>query len=348
MKKRILYLDELRLFAILCIILLHSLSLFRYFCFDNNTFDFTFWTIFDSLTRIGLPIFFMLTGILMFQKKDEDYLEFFKKRVLRLIIAYIIFYFIYYFYDVLINHYAFSLYEYVYSMTTGAVIYHLWFMPVIIMIYLFLPFLKKLVLSLNKKELEILIILIFLLGNCLVGLRAILELRNYDLMWSFTLPSLIIYTNYLFIGYYLYKYEIKLNYKIIIPSIISLILMTVLTLVVSRESVNDIFLNSQSPLVVLPSCLVFLLFKKNKDKTIPSWLDNFMLKHNSDIFYVYLLHALVISIIKTIFKIPSANSNLLIDILITILLFVATTIISFFIVWLWNIIKNLFKNKKHN
>ena len=71
MKKRIAYLDELRVFAILCIILLHITSLFFYNYYDVSTFKFGFYVFLNSLTRVGMPLFFMLTGILMLQKEEE-------------------------------------------------------------------------------------------------------------------------------------------------------------------------------------------------------------------------------------------------------------------------------------
>ena len=344
--KRVKYLDELRLFAILNVILLHVLSLFRYLSYDKNIVDFTIWTFFDSLTRVGLPIFFMLTGILMFQKKDEDYFEFIKKRVVRLVLAYFFFSIVYYISGMIINHDKFSLYNFVSLTTSGTIIYHLWFMPVIIIIYMFIPFLKKLVNSLTEKEIRIMIILIFLLGNCIAGFRMLFS--NYDIMYSFLLPNIIIYTNYLFIGYYLYKYEIKMDPLFIVLSILSIIGMTITTLIISKTAVEDFFLNSLSPLVVLPSCFVFLLFKKNKDKIIPEWLDNFMLKHNKDIFYVYLIHALIILIIKTIFPSILTNTNLFINVVITIVLFMVVTFISFFLIWLWDKLKELITMKKKN
>ena len=339
MRRRILYLDRLRFFAILTIILLHIIALFRWKYFNINNNYFILLTFLDSFTRVGIPIFFMLTGTLMFPKKDEKYKEFFKNRVLKLIIAYFSFCIVYYIYNVLIGKYSFSIYEFLRLSTSGSIAYHLWFMPIIILIYIFIPFIKKIVLHLKNKELLNMIIIIFILGNCLIGLEAILERYNYYLLGNFTLPNLIVYTNYLFIGYYLSINELKVNKRLIILSIISIILIPLLTVLVSTNEINDIFLNSLSPLVVFPSVLVFLLFKNNKIEVTK--LDQVIIRNINNIFYVYLVHALVINIILLLFPIINNNHNIIIDLLLIPLLFVITTFISFGILNIYNYLKKI-------
>ena len=93
MTKRIKYLDGLRFFAIFSIVLLHVNSFFRNKYIQYSSIKFLILTFFDGFTRMGVPIFFMLTGVLMFTKKEKNnnYLEFLKKRVLRLVYAYFLF-----------------------------------------------------------------------------------------------------------------------------------------------------------------------------------------------------------------------------------------------------------------
>ena len=345
MRKRILYLDRLRFFAILTIILLHIIALFRWKNFNVNQTNYFILTFLDSFTRVGIPIFFMLTGSLMFNKKDEKYKDFFTKRVLKLIIAYFSFCLVYYVYNVLTGVYSFSIYEFLRLSTSGSIAYHLWFMPIIIIIYIFIPFIKKIVLNLNNKELFNMISIIFVLGNCLIGIEAILERYNYYLLGNFTLPYLITYTNYLFIGYYLSQNELKINKKLVIASIISIILIPLLTLLVSTNTLNDVFLNSVSPLVVLPSVLVFLLFKNSKVEVTK--LDQFIIRNINNIFYVYLIHALIINIIQLLFKGINTNMNIIIDLLLIPLLFIIVTLVSFGIMNLYRyIVKVITKNYK--
>ena len=96
MNKRIKYLDELRVLSIILIIALHVIAYFCYKYYEVNTLKFSFIILLNAFTRVGVPMFFMMTGVLMLTKKDEKYLDFFKKRVMRLIIAYLFFSVIYY------------------------------------------------------------------------------------------------------------------------------------------------------------------------------------------------------------------------------------------------------------
>ena len=101
------------------------------------------------------------------------------------------------------------------KITSSQTAYHLWFLPTIILIYMFIPFLKKLVKALSKKELFTLILLIIIFGNLFKVLNELSNIFNHGVLENFTIPDLIIYTNYLFIGYYLYKYNVKINKKMI-------------------------------------------------------------------------------------------------------------------------------------
>ena len=150
MKKRIEYLDQLRFCAILSIILLHCIAIFRYQYYGNDSLSFFAMTFLDAFTRFGVPMFFMLTGALMLPKKEENYKEFFQKRIWKLIVAYVFFSGIYYLYKVGTN---INLFEFVRQVTSFKTEYHLWFMPVIIIIYTFIPFIKKMVNHLEEKEL---------------------------------------------------------------------------------------------------------------------------------------------------------------------------------------------------
>ena len=337
MKNRLLYIDRLRFFAILNIILLHIIAIFRW-KYLNNTTSYFILSLIDSFTRVGIPIFFMLTGALMFSKKDEKYKDFFKNRVMKLIIAYFFFCLIYYLY----NNSNYSIYEFLRLSTSGSIEYHLWFMPVIILIYTFIPFLKKIAISLSDKELIIMTTLIFILGNCFIGIEGILERFNYYLLGNFTLPNLIVYTNYLFIGYYLSKNKITINKKLIVSSILSILIIPFLTVLVSNNTVNDIFLNSLSPFVVLPSIVVFSLFKNSKLKE--NKLDNIIRNNIDSIFYVYLLHVLFIKIlIKGMINIYDGYT-LIIDILLIPVLFLLVTFLSFLSIRLYKYIKRIIIN----
>lgn len=300
MKKRLDYLDGLRIFAILSIILLHVLLTFRYKYFPISKNYYTLYTILDSFTRMGVPIFFMLSGALMLSKKEEkNYITYFKKRIIKLVIAYYLFSIIYLLYDIKINHVSTTPFIAMEWITSSYVKHHLWYLPVIIMIYLLIPFMKKLVDNLSKKELETLIIVLFLFGNMTFFGSVVTEKLKHMLLKQFIFPDLMIYMNYLFMGYYLYKYDVKIKKYHILLSILSIILLPVFTIWLSEEAVIDTLLNSLSPLVVFPSITIFLLFKNHYPKIkCQAWIN----KCTYCVFYVYLIHILILDSTTRILK----------------------------------------------
>lgn len=344
MKNRIKYLDGLRFFAILSIILIHVNSIFRYQYFNVSIIKFFIMNLFDSFTRAGIPLFFMLTGILMFTKEDnyEDYPTYFKKRVMKLIVPYIFFSLVYYVFKLINNDITFSVYDIITEITSGQAMYHLWFMPVIILIYIFIPFLKKLILNLNKKELETLILLVFIIGNVFCSITVLSSLFNHPVLGGFQAPNLLIYINYLFMGYYLYKYDFKITAKLITISLISFILMPIFTTIISRAEINDFFVNATSPLVVCPSVLLFLIFKKNYSKIkLPKFIENFINNNIPNVFFVYLWHVLIMTIFDKYLREYTAKFGVVTDVLLIILYYLLTVVFSFLAAILMNKIKKI-------
>lgn len=77
---RIKYCDALRLIAIISVVMIHVLAEYRDVYVGNNSLYYGIVTFFDSLTRAGVPIFFMITGAFMLSRKDKlQYSEFLKK-----------------------------------------------------------------------------------------------------------------------------------------------------------------------------------------------------------------------------------------------------------------------------
>lgn len=296
MKKRVAYCDALRLIAIICVILIHIFAIYRDYYLNVNRVYYTLVTFLDSFTRTAVPLFFMLTGAFMLSdKKDLRYKDYLKKRIPKLLIPYLVFSLIYYLYEMNFNFAKFNFKELAIQITAPyGTKYHLWFMPVMIMIYLLIPFLKKEINSLTRENIKTLIILIFLFGNLFNTINVITSLYNFPILKGFTFPELIIYCNYLFLGYYLYKFEIKKRKKIYILGIVSILLMPALDFITSTTIRNDIAFNATGILAFVPAIAIFVLFKYNYQKLhIPKKLERVINKINPLVFYIYLSHLIV-------------------------------------------------------
>lgn len=82
---RVFYLDILRVIACLSVIMIHSSA--TYVVEDIGSFDFWIGNIFDGLSRIGVPLFIMISGTLML---DKNY-QFSTKKLIKHIVRMIVF-----------------------------------------------------------------------------------------------------------------------------------------------------------------------------------------------------------------------------------------------------------------
>ena len=86
-KTRIFYYDALRAFAIIFVILIHTSKWFA----KSEPVHSLFWTFSSSLAslgNVGVPIFFMISGALLLNRKYDDLGGFYKKRLSRLFIPF--------------------------------------------------------------------------------------------------------------------------------------------------------------------------------------------------------------------------------------------------------------------
>lgn len=136
--KRILYLDEVRSLAIILVVLGHLIRLFSH--------DFTSWQICSgvfSLTRIGVPLFFTVSGALLLTRKHDIEL-FLEKRFKRVFLPFAFWIIVYLILGVLIWHYSPTI-DYFYGIIFGS---HdlsslFWFIWSLIGVYFLIPVLSS-------------------------------------------------------------------------------------------------------------------------------------------------------------------------------------------------------------
>lgn len=136
--KRILYLDEVRSLAIILVVLGHIV---RYY---SN--DFTSWMICSgifSLTRIGVPLFFMVSGALLLTRKHVI-MEFLKKRFKRVVLPFAFWIIVYIILGVVIWQYALTP-QYCFEIILGSngLSSPLWFIWSLLGIYLLIPIISS-------------------------------------------------------------------------------------------------------------------------------------------------------------------------------------------------------------
>jgi len=155
--------DLIRTIAIVGVILLHAsndftvqqmtlLEIFRWSTVD----------VYQSIGRLGVPLFVMLTGALLLQpSKDESLSVFFKKRWARIGLPFLFWGAAYFGWDFFVEHQAFTSNTIIKGILTGPY-YQFWYLYMLMGLYLLTPILRILVAHADRKIMKYFVILWFL------------------------------------------------------------------------------------------------------------------------------------------------------------------------------------------
>ena len=346
MKKRVEHIDLIRVFACLSVIAIHINAITRDNFITNNKTYYALFTLLDSFTRAGVPLFLMLTGYFVL-KKEEDYKTFIKKKMPKLIIPFILFSFVYYLYLVYDTNISFNILNFIKRLFNNEIYYHLWYMYTIILIYLFIPYEKVLVDNLKQKDLLRLIITTFIIGNLFLTINLLTKRYNHPFLSACLLPNLIIYNNYVLLGHYLSKYDFKNKKLIYILGLISVLFMPIVDLFFIDGNVrNDVMLTATSILPVFYTLGIYYLIKDNYDKLkINKKVKKLIENYSRLSLYIYLSHVLVMNITVKILSNYWIYDRFVENILFTIIVFIITAIVSYFISIIFDLLYNKIENR---
>jgi len=232
----------------------------------------------------------MVSGALLYKSKNIDIKNFYKNKFFNIVIPFLIIASFTFLIDNR-NDINFALIkDFVRRILEQNYTFHYWYIYSLIQILILAPFLKKIVEKCNKKELLILIIVLFA-GTCLIAsIDDIFILFNDNLDMKL-FPNIFCYIGYTFLGHYLSSNDIsEKNFNIfLILSLISMIYMGVCTYYIARFADFEIFYKYTTINVLFPSITMFLIFKKffNK-KFFYTGLTKFT-------YYSYLVHILILN-----------------------------------------------------
>ena len=254
---------------------------------------------------MAVPAFFMLTGALTLRQTRKpitrkSYTSFVKNIIYRLVIPFIVFSLAIY---LLTNQQPWSVTRFLaLFLNYPGIQKHMWFMYVIIMIYFFIPFLRRFVQSLSRHELKLLICLIFIFSNVLSELF-ILSKHYHKMMFDeIALPYIIAYTNIVLLGFYFMKYNISPGKRklIYILGIISLTLLPIVQALTNNVDVAQDLITGRSVLPVFISSAGFIFIKYRFSKVKLSSCVTKVITRLSEIsFYTYLIHVTFVDIVYT-------------------------------------------------
>jgi surface polysaccharide O-acyltransferase-like enzyme len=298
--KSIIWVDSLRVIATFSVVFLHSAAPLLY---KFNELPEEYWwygNFYDSMVRMCVPLFFMISGYLLLGKQ-ESLKVFFQKRVNKVffpLAAWSIIYVLwkaYFEYSATISFYS------IYSLALAPAYYHLWFLYAIIGVYLFLPILRIVVANSNSTLLTYYLFVWFVavsvipFGEKITGIESKIDLL-----------SISGYSGYLVFGYCLGKLKITKNMALIasFTFLITVIITAVGTyyLTINNDGkFSGYFYGYLSPNVIFMAASFFIMAKyfvcNNKFFATPTAI-KVLTSLSSASLGIYLIHTMYLYALK--------------------------------------------------
>ena len=332
-KDKLYELDYMRFIACFAVMIVHitATGVYEYI---HGSFPYVLMLIVNRSLKFTTPVFILLSGVTSFysygyKNREFKYMEFLKKRLVKVIVAYFVWCIIYYAAYIYFGYYTIDIKVFVKNVLLGTMSYHLYFVIIIIQMYIVGPIFYFLLKNAEKKVL-ILIIAGIITYLCAEFIRFYLSDRLFLKYMVFYMLGI-----YITMEYNNYVTWIKKNKLFIISGYI---LMSIIYTVASYyDSVASTFawflFSSMSLFFVYLVCLLM----NDKLKNIYSFIKVF----GQSSYYIYLMHPLVL----TIMIIFSENNFL--SVTNKIILYTFTVIPGTVISCLtYTVIRNKFKKKK--
>lgn len=304
-QSRVLYLDILKTAAVFAVVVLHvtGKGLMAYYPVTN---DFNITLLFNSFFRFAVPIFVMCSGALFLNPEKEVTVKslFFKylPRIISALAVFSVFYETVEIIRVKLNTGIFDINTFknsVNNLLTFNTHYHLYYLYIVIILYLSVPFFKTFLKSATEKNVLYILTFLFVFSIILPFFRNFYPLNTYfqgmTLQYSINLTYGML--TYFVLGYYLSQFNVsqKATYLIYALGIVGLVTTFFGTSYFSLQNgvLNEIFLAGNSPNVFFCTTALFLFIKRRFQNKSAVNAITFLSKSS---FCIYLIHDLFIII----------------------------------------------------
>ena len=305
--------DILRVISMIMVIIIHIANVYCRSFGMISTKSYLISLIFNTICRVSVPIFFMISGTLLLDR------EFNKSKYLKRVIKYLIL--------IVVWDIIYLVWEYFYLGITYDKLYmliidpyraHLWFLYTILVLYTIQPLLKLIMDKSNNVVKTILLTIWIILS--------LASMLNPYIAKFFTIFS---YIGYFIIGKYLYdfikKYDLrKYSLTLIIIMIIcySISIWMNYSLSISLNQFYNLFFAYRTPFIMISSFALYILIISNYQKDN---LNKLFIGLSDLSLGVYLIHGIFLDITVKEFIYSSINSLIGIPIF-TIIIFILSTL----------------------
>jgi len=301
-KERNSALDITRIIAVLAVIMIHVSSKFVV-SYDISSVEFLCGNIFDSISRIGVPLFVMISGSLMLDEERNVNI----KQNIKSIVCLLLFWSIVYcfFYNIalsIVNGGKIDFYRIVDSFINGCD--HMWYLYMIIVLYLATPFLRMFVKKENKR------LVLSFIAISTVTQFSLPIIKGITLMWQnaeialkfveqLNLGFFSGFVTYYLIGWYIIHIGIKKKWIFYCLGIFSL-LVTILYVQSTKDYSNGY--SNMNVFVLMYAVSVFILINCQQKMTVSDKTKSVLAVLSNLTFGVYIVHPLIQTIAGWVIK----------------------------------------------
>ena len=330
MKKRETELDILRLIAMFAVIWVHvgGMESGSLPTSDPNC----QWLIFlKSVVTWQIPIYVMLSGRFFLDPDRDMAFSKIRKAIVRIILAFVVWNVIYQAFYIPTNTYDGLNWKGILSQTLIGP-YHFWYLYMIAGLYLVTPFLRKIT---ESKQLSEYFIGLFFLFMILTKYAVHLPFVGPTLtamLGNMNMQFVIGYAGYYVLGYYLCTYPLSDKHEKFLYICGSILLLTGAAAntwqSVRIGAYTEAFTGYTNPNTIIVACAIYTLFTKRIRRVhLSEKACRLIAKLSEYSFGVYLIHALILDIFKTLGLRPTILHPILSMPLITICTLAVTTIL---------------------
>lgn len=300
-RQRKLYLDVLRIIAIIFVIYNHTNEKGYYlYAFDAPFILKIIYIGTGALIAIAVPIFFMISGSLLIPK-EESIGKLYKKRVLRMVIVLILFSLLQYVFLVVNDNVELSIKYFITHITTESIVSQYWYLYAYLAYLISLPLLRKMACNMTNKEFKYL----FAAFLCVEGLlAAVLFVFNIgEMTMFFTIPFFNRVVIYPLLGYYMEhrmnKEQYTLKGALLFIGLMIAVLIFIIVSTLHRNLPYEQFTAYDKGLyvtgftIVLDAGIFYIVKLLFKDRNVPKALEVIITALGSTVFGVYLIEGII-------------------------------------------------------
>lgn len=284
------WINSLRVLAAMAVVVIHISAPFV----TSNLFSGTWWMGhgLDTISRFAVPMFLMITGALLLHK-EEPINVFARKRAWKIVLPFLGWSLFYY---LLANRTSGSVTDFIKNLLGNGNHYHLWYLYLIVLLYLFIPILRKVVSQLPNSY----VWYYALIAGSITTITSFLGWVGWPL---------IIYANpfstgvaLLLLGYAITHKEMKIKYLNWIGGISTgIVFVGTYLLVLHDKAFNEMLYNALGIFIMLQAVMIFAYVYQKKEvfnRVGDSKVVRFIAAHS---FGVYLIHPFVIMVVNKFF-----------------------------------------------